>query len=299
MFLSNGNQIVVSYYDKNINMYSYKGNFLNYVTNPSFIKGLADWVWRQREQYRLYRQGQPSTLTTTRIAKLTELGFEFIAYDQNGNPVYHHEYTNQSTPDNNTEKPKKRKTNTRIPDVKSKSTPKSRFKDGKWLQCLAKVVAYKEANGTCNVPRKWKPDPTLGEWVHFQRRQYRLRQDGRHNHMTEERIHKLESIGFEWSRGSPNPTYAGGIRMHPNLKDMYTDEQKLEEHAESMMQLAPINVMDDDVDHQGTTEHHIEHHHGEHHVPLEHEQVDSSNMESLLVGDDQATQTIPCQSTYK
>lgn len=246
------------------------------------MKGLADWVWRQREQYRLYRQGEPSTLTTTRIAKLTELGFEFIAYDQNGNPVYNHEYTKQSSPDDNTEKPKKRKTNTKIPEVKSKSTPKTRFKDGKWLQCLAKVVAYKEANGTCNVPRKWKPDPTLGEWVHFQRRQYRLRQVGRRNHMTDERIHKLESIGFEWSRGAPNPNYTGVIRMHPNLK--------LEEHTESMIELAPMNVMDDVVDQQVTTEHHddadYDAHHDEHHVPLEHEQVDGSNMEPLSVGDD-------------
>jgi hypothetical protein len=85
-----------------------------------------------------------------------------------------------------------------------KTTPKSRFKEGKWLESLAKVVKYKEENGNCNVPRKWKRDPTLGEWVHFQRRQFRLRQLNRRNHMTDERIHKLESIGFEWSRGNSN-----------------------------------------------------------------------------------------------
>jgi hypothetical protein len=99
----------------------------------------------------------------------------------------------------------------------TKATPKSRFKEGKWLESLSKVVAYKEEHGSCNVPRKWKQDPTLGEWVHFQRRQFRLKQLGRRNHMTEERIQKLEAVGFEWSRGSPNPpTY---MRIYEENKD--------------------------------------------------------------------------------
>jgi len=174
---------------------------LKWKPNP----GLADWVWRQREQYRLYRLGQPSTLTTTRIAKLTELGFEFVAPDQHGHQLF--EDQSKLFTEINTEKPKFRKSKVAIQkDGPVKPTPKSRFKEGKWLQSLAKVVAYKEEMGNCNVPRKWKRDPTLGEWVHFQRRQYRLKSLDRRNHMTEERIRKLEGIGFEWSRGSPNPS---------------------------------------------------------------------------------------------
>ncbi len=83
------------------------------------------------------------------------------------------------------------------------------------MQSLSRVVAYKEVHGNCNVPRKWKKDPTLGEWVHFQRRQYRLKQLNRRNHMTEERIQKLEAIGFEWSRGTQaHYPYQKGVHVY-------------------------------------------------------------------------------------
>ena len=180
---------------------------LMFLNNLHVIAGLSSWVWRQRDQYRLYRLGLPSILTATRIAKLTELGFEFVIHDTQGNPIYHDESRTHSNLANG-EKSKPAKEKSVVVKQKTvKTTPKNRFKEGKWLQSLAKVVAYKEENGHCNVPRKWKKDPTLGEWVHFQRRQYRLKQLNRRNHMTESRIHKLEAIGFEWSRGTPHSSY--------------------------------------------------------------------------------------------
>ena len=89
-----------------------------------------------------------------------------------------------------------------------KTAPKNGSKqEDKWLQSLAKLVAYKEENGHCNVPGKWKKDPQLGEWVKFQRRQYSLKK------LKELRIHQLEAIGFEWSRSTPNSSY-------PNLNNL-------------------------------------------------------------------------------
>jgi hypothetical protein len=268
-----------------------------------FIKneGLADWAWRQRDQYRLYRAGRPSTLTTTRIAKLTELGFEFIVHDHHGNPVYH-------DPDaklyavTNTEKVRPRRGRTPVAKQRnSKATPKSRFKEGKWLESLAKVVAYKEEHGSCNVPRKWKKDPTLGEWVHFQRRQFRLKQLGRRNHMTDDRIRKLEAIGFEWSRGTPNPP--NYMRIYTENKDVYHDPEIKDQQAvamptaEHMMELSPMEIMDcreqaqqiaDVVEQHVTSEHHAvsgqehvtsEHHvaSGQHHVSAEHQHVSAEH----------------------
>ena len=78
------------------------------------------------------------------------------------------------------------------------------FEPESWLESLAKVVKYKEEHGNCNVPRRWRRDPTLGEWVRLQRRQFRKRQLNRRNHnMTDERIRKLEAIGFKWGRELP------------------------------------------------------------------------------------------------
>ena len=161
--------------------------------------GLADWVRKQRHHYLLYQKNQPSVLSKTRIEKLNSLSFQFLLFNPDGSVMTEDEVISEVSG----KSPKSKK----VPVKKraTKATPKSRFKEGKWLESLSKVVAYKEEHGSCNVPRKWKQDPTLGEWVHFQRRQFRLKQLGRRNHMTEERIQKLEAVGFEWSRGSPNP----------------------------------------------------------------------------------------------
>ena len=61
----------------------------------------------------------------------------------------------------------------------------------RWQEQFKKLEKYKETNGHCNVSRREDPDP--GIWVSAQRTAYRLGRLG------EERINKLESLGFEWS----------------------------------------------------------------------------------------------------
>lgn len=56
---------------------------------------------------------------------------------------------------------------------------------------------YKARNGDCNVPMR-KDDPKLGEWVGQQRKAYRLKMDGKQSAMTDERMEKLNKIGFTW-----------------------------------------------------------------------------------------------------
>ena len=259
------------------------------------ITGLSSWVWRQRDQYRLYRLGLPSILTATRIAKLTELGFEFVIHDPQGNPVFHDESRMHSNLVND-EKSRPAKGKSAVVKQKAaKTTPKNRFKEGKWLQSLAKVVAFKEENGHCNVPRKWKNEPTLGEWVHFQRRQYRLKQLNRRNHMTEPRIRKLEAIGFEWSRGNthssyPNPNYSAHKDVNvyhmdppeehhtapadidmPNAEEMMVEYMQME-GREQVHQIADVveqHVAVDEhqmqMDHQVAAHLHIDHVHQDPH----------------------------------
>jgi hypothetical protein len=68
-----------------------------------------------------------------------------------------------------------------------------------WEDRFAQVVAYKEKHGNTFVPRNWKENPSLGEWVHMQRKLYRqgasVIQGGRTD--------KLNSIGFAWSGNAP------------------------------------------------------------------------------------------------
>ena len=65
-----------------------------------------------------------------------------------------------------------------------------------WDARFQELKKYKETHGDCNVPNKHK---SLGTWVHTQRQYYRLLKEGKYSHMSDDRIQKLESIGFQWS----------------------------------------------------------------------------------------------------
>lgn len=56
---------------------------------------------------------------------------------------------------------------------------------------------YKARTGDCNVPMR-KGHPQLGEWVGQQRKAYKLKKEEKQSAMTEERMEKLNKIGFTW-----------------------------------------------------------------------------------------------------
>jgi len=70
----------------------------------------------------------------------------------------------------------------------------------KWDTKFNELVAYKDTHGgSCNVPQGYAENPQLGSWVNRQRTQYKkFQQDPSTSFMTQERIERLESIGFEW-----------------------------------------------------------------------------------------------------
>ena len=64
---------------------------------------------------------------------------------------------------------------------------------------FSQLTGFKEVNGHCRGPRFYKENPQLGSWVHAQRTQYRLFMEGKPSRMTQDRIKKLDDIGFHWS----------------------------------------------------------------------------------------------------
>ncbi len=61
------------------------------------------------------------------------------------------------------------------------------------------LVQYKARHGNCHVPTKYKTNTALGRWVSTQRSEYKKFSEGQtKTAMTEEKVRRLESIGFAW-----------------------------------------------------------------------------------------------------
>jgi hypothetical protein len=69
-------------------------------------------------------------------------------------------------------------------------------------------MEYKGANGNCNVPQEFRPNPRLGHFVQEQRRA------NKNKKLTKERFEKLNSIGFDWRKQQ-----CGWIAHNQKLED--------------------------------------------------------------------------------
>ena len=126
-----------------------------YKANPQ----LAIWVMNQRDYYdRLIDENwkQRPGITKERIEALNEIGFEWRLRDRR-----------------------------------------------EWDERYDELVAYKEQHGDTLVPTDARVDSAnkyreLAVWVNTQRREYRLLQKGKHSQLTDDRIDKLNRIGFVW-----------------------------------------------------------------------------------------------------
>jgi hypothetical protein len=99
--------------------------------------------------------------------------------------------------------------NTTINNTTTSGNPSSKNRRRKgwtkrlWEERFEELKAYKDVHGTCSVPTMSQTNPSLGYWVHDQRKQYRLYKNGINtSSINQDRIQKLESIGFEWKKQS-------------------------------------------------------------------------------------------------
>ena len=138
----------------------HKKNGHCYVFRNGDNSTLAGWVHCQRKQKKLLDDGKHSQLNPKRIELLEELGFDWRPSESGG-------IEKLKSPERNLE----------------------------WDQMFEKLKEFKEKNGHAHPKKKV---PKIGNWVSSQRRLYARIQKGQKTSLTEERIAKLESIGFEW-----------------------------------------------------------------------------------------------------
>ena len=79
-----------------------------------------------------------------------------------------------------------------------------RFHEEKWSHRYKELLAFHREFGHSAVPHTFPRNPQLARWVKRQRRQYKLRRDGRPSTMTVERLQLLDSVGFVWDSHDVN-----------------------------------------------------------------------------------------------
>lgn len=75
-----------------------------------------------------------------------------------------------------------------------------------WNRRYNELKEYLARTGSCDVPTKYAASPALGRWVSTQRSQYKQWVRGYKTQMTQERVDRLNEIGFKWNmmeRDSP------------------------------------------------------------------------------------------------
>lgn len=78
-----------------------------------------------------------------------------------------------------------------------------------WERRFNELIDYHKEHGDCLVPIGYKQNPQLSNWVSTQRQEYKLLLGGRSSRISQERIDKLNEIGFVWEahRGGKSKQY--------------------------------------------------------------------------------------------
>jgi Helicase associated domain len=72
------------------------------------------------------------------------------------------------------------------------------YQSQQWTDRFCDLQAFRMLKGHCLVPHKSPENPALSQWVKRQRYQYKLKQEGKHSTLTDEREVQLEALGFIW-----------------------------------------------------------------------------------------------------
>jgi len=128
---------------------------------------LSAWVFKQRSQMKLRKDGKESRLTDERANKLNDVGF---VWDAKSDEEWK-----------------------RLDQLKKKKQA-----DILWDQHYNKLVAFKKEFGHTRIPKRYNANQALSTWVFRQRAHYRALRRNSHHSLTERRQRKLNQIGFEF-----------------------------------------------------------------------------------------------------
>ena len=140
---------------------------------------LGNWVGNQRREYKRWLKGiKTCRLTQEKIDLLEDMGFVWII---------------------------------KFKPMRNEECYRFNLIEGLWKQRLTMLKAYKEKHGDCLVPRRYvENNIKFGNWVCYQRAEYKKWLKGEKSQLTQEKVDLLEDLGFVWM------VKAGPIRKESN-----------------------------------------------------------------------------------
>lgn len=159
---------------------------------------LSYWVFRQRGLYsnKQKKRGGSNSLSDERLQKLKDIGFVFRAKHSK----------EQNMVDAARRKPQL---------------------DAKWNKFYKEFCEYRKKTGSCLIPKVFEENQPLSSWAFTQRHHMKRRKDGKHNLLTEDRIKKLNDLGFIWhAKQNKEWQDADRIRKQAMVESMWQNHYK-------------------------------------------------------------------------
>ena len=160
------------------------------------------WVDRQRQMYKLRKQGKKTALTDDRVTALEDVGFEWAVprgkEPANPRPQGQAAAAIGASPASRG-RPKKAGGGAVGAPAGTSSLRKTQAQ--KWNERYEELKQYKAETGDTRIRAGKSKDESyskLGKWCDHQRQLYRLRRDGKPSSMSDERIQALEALEFHW-----------------------------------------------------------------------------------------------------
>lgn len=90
-----------------------------------------------------------------------------------------------------------------------------------WWDRCDDLVNFRLRFGHCIVPLEWRENPSLSHWIKRQRCQHRLKREGKHSTMTQDRERALEKLDFIWD--SHRASWEEKVMELKQYKEKYGD----------------------------------------------------------------------------
>ena len=196
--------------------------------NDKPFDSLCIWLSKQKAQYKLYVNEQYSAKRPFRFIALNDLGVNWMKKHDKWHQQYQKLITfkqehgttivpTKNHPDKNFAnwvavqryeyKLKKENRKSLMTDERLELLNKVGFVfnvlDQKWDEMFQLLLQFRDMYGHVNIPERYSDNPSLGKWIERQRMEYQLfingQRDSKRCRLTNERIKRLEDVGFSFS----------------------------------------------------------------------------------------------------